>query len=780
MEDKTKIFKPIHCEKCALYNSERISQDGPVNPDIALVGDFPKQFDLKKGAFFNKSDGIVRGICREIETTLKAQVSKSFLYAVSCCPNDEGYKVYAETFAQCSGFLKTYLDIHKPKVIVVFGTEAMHSLGIKGTVSQLRGGLYPYKYTGGGEAVVIPSYATYQVLKQPGLVPVMETDLRKAYTLVLDKTSTADFTLYTPTTVDGILQALADIRQQVDESRANGDKKPTWAISVDTETTGLVPSDATQRMIAISMSWGEDKGLAFPFEHQAVPFTPEEVQQIKEAVEETLSADRASLLMFNAKFDHQWLVLKYGFKIPFARYDGMLAEHMLEEDKKGNYSLKALTKDYFPVFGNYEEMLKEALALEAQRRNEAYLIQVKEKREERKALMLEYWLALPEDKRLSQCAVWLNKGYSLGNFQDLIQVKCRKVKGELVVLKRYQASVKKMLDLVKPEDLDVDLPGTEVPKPADVTFEDIPLDVLLKYAAIDAVMTRKIAGRQLPRFVNEEKAIKSIEKTVNGKLPTIPLKEAFYTHAMPLCEVLAEMEYGGVKIDRDRTQDYISTLTGTLAELEDQMFTSIGYRFNTSSSSPDLARILYEEKKFIPRRYSDKTGAPSTDAETLKELYDEHDDEFLKSLVTYRKIDKCVHTYLESWLARSAQDGRIHGSFNQIGTATYRLSSTKPNLQNVPFYLKEANLNLKALFIPDSDEYDFYDMDISNAEMRVLCAYSRDEAMITAFRNGLDLHCLTAAGISEYSYDDIYANKEDKTTDQYTKRQVSKKVNFGN
>lgn len=98
-------------------------------------------------------------------------------------------------------------------------------------------------------------------------------------------------------------------------------------------------------------------------------------------------------------------------------------------------------------------------------------------------------------------------------------------------------------------------------------------------------------------------------------------------------------------------------------------------------------------------------------------------------------------------------------------------------MQNVPFYLKEANLNLKALFIPDSDEYDFYDMDISNAEMRVLCAYSRDEAMITAFRNGLDLHCLTAAGISEYTYDDIYANKEDKTTDQYTKRQVSKKVN---
>lgn len=97
-------------------------------------------------------------------------------------------------------------------------------------------------------------------------------------------------------------------------------------------------------------------------------------------------------------------------------------------------------------------------------------------------------------------------------------------------------------------------------------------------------------------------------------------------------------------------------------------------------------------------------------------------------------------------------------------------------MQNVPFELKEAGLNLKALFIPDSDEYDFYDMDISNAEMRVLCAYSKDEAMIEAFNNGMDMHCLTAEGISDYDYDTIMKYKEDKTTDQYKKRQVAKKV----
>lgn len=107
------------------------------------------------------------------------------------------------------------------------------------------------------------------------------------------------------------------------------------------------------------------------------------------------------------------------------------------------------------------------------------------------------------------------------------------------------------------------------------------------------------------------------------------------------------------------------------------------------------------------------------------------------------------------------------------------LYRTQMNLQNVPFALKEANLNLKSLFLPDSDDYEVYDLDISNAEMRVLTAYSKDQALTDAFNHGKDLHCLTAAGISRYTYEDIKANKEDKTTDQYMKRQMAKKVNFG-
>lgn len=86
---------------------------------------------------------------------------------------------------------------------------------------------------------------------------------------------------------------------------------------------------------------------------------------------------------------------------------------------------------------------------------------------------------------------------------------------------------------------------------------------------------------------------------------------------------------------------------------------------------------------------------------------------------------------------------------------------------------------MKSLFLPDTDDYELYELDIRNAEMRVLTSYSNDDNLTNAFNEGKDLHCLTAAGISDYTYEDIKAHKEDKTTDQYRKRQLAKKVNFG-
>jgi uracil-DNA glycosylase family 4 len=673
--------KPTNCTDCALFEDPMLEGVKiTAAPDIVFVGDFPKSFDMKKGAFRSSSDMLVRNMCSSLQKRLprNQQPRLHFMYAVKCCPNSTKYKVYAETYNQCSGYLKTFLDRYTPKVIVSFGTEAMRSLDLKGTVTSMRGGIYPYRYSNGEVGSVIPTYATFQIKKQPGLTSVLEGDIKKAYSLVTETLTEDALDIRTPRTVEDILAQLEELK--ADAKTFSEHKGRPLPVAIDTETTSLLPYDPVQRMIAISISWKDNVGIAFPYEHRENPFTPEELATIRQAVEEALNSETVKLIMFNAKFDYQWLVLKSLFNIPAAEYDGMLAEHALDEDKKGNYSLKALTKDYFPQFGQYEEELKTELEKINLERREAANKIVTDLKEERKKILLDFWMALTQEQRLSKCAEWLTRGYTLGNYQDLIEVRRRKYKGELVVIKKYQAAVERMLKVITPADLGIDLPEIITPEVIKATFEDIDIGILLKYATYDAILTRKIAHKQVERFSREHQNTLAIEKMINSKLPTKPTMQAFKEHAMPLHTVLAKMEYGGVTIDRDRTRQYIDIITEKTKELEEKLYYNVGYKFNTSSSSGDLKRILFEEKGYTPLWYSNKTGEPSTDAETLKELYDIYNDEFLQNLTTFRKLDKCVHTYLLNWLKMSELDGKLHCNFNQINTATHRLSSSNPNL----------------------------------------------------------------------------------------------------
>ena len=214
-----------------------------------------------------------------------------------------------------------------------------------------------------------------------------------------------------------------------------------------------------------------------------------------------------------------------------------------------------------------------------------------------------------------------------------------------------------------------------------------------------------------------------------------------------------------------------------IAEQKNILFQMVGRKFNPSSND-ELGKVLFKDLGLPPQKFNAKSGNPSVDAETLKILYELNPDlNALNALILLRKFEKVLSTYFRSWMKRTEYDGRLHASFNQTGTATHRLSSSKPNLQNVPMYLKEADLNIKSLFVTDDqDKYDFFDLDIANAEMRVLCAYSKDETLIQAFKNGMDLHCLTGSNISDFTYEQLMEKKEDKSSKEYIARQVAKKV----
>lgn len=775
--------KQRYCAECPLYDRPQMPQQCPDNPDILFVGGFPLDMDIRYGAFMGKNSALLRHVVERMRKTMNFNLIADYTYACQCQPEYDHkakkFLVDAKVFARCTAILRNRIDRNRPKAIVALGADALKALGFKEKPADLRGGIFSFESNG----VKIPVVATFHVVavsKSPGYLPTLEKDIGKACVIARGGLPEMKMRISTPVEVDEIISELD--RALACAAKSMAEKKSPLAISVDTETTSLKPWLKEERVIAVSMSWEDAQGLAYPYMHRSCPFSDSEMSRIRTKTEEVLSSPNVAVVMANAKFDTQWLRYHLGMNINDSRYDVLLAEHILDEDKKGEYSLKDITCDRLPAMGKYEAELKahRDAVWKAKDDKIAELASVHEA--ERKQNMVNWWVNLGQEERKSICASWISAGYvSLADTSSLLVVKYRKFKGQNVIPKKYQEALYKMVGRVPAEELARHMEISDFVPPEELTrktYEDVELGLLLRYAAIDALTTRMILRDQQRDLLRDGKVVESAEQVLGRKLPTRQCFEVMYDNTLPLCQQLAGMEYFGIRLDRERCQQYCDIVREKLDEAREIMFQEVGRQFNTSSSSPDLGQILFEEMRLPVKKQTD-TGAPSTDADTIRELADEYKLPFLEKLLVYRKLDKCLGTYLENWLKISEYDGKIHCSFNQMGTATYRLSSNSPNLQNVPFALKEVNLNLKSLFLPDSDDYEVYDLDISNAEMRVLTAYSKDQALTDAFNHGKDLHCLTAAGISNYTYEDIKANKEDKTTDQYMKRQMAKKVNFG-
>lgn len=260
----------------------------------------------------------------------------------------------------------------------------------------------------------------------------------------------------------------------------------------------------------------------------------------------------------------------------------------------------------------------------------------------------------------------MTEGYlALADTTGLHEVKRRKFRGEMVIPKKYQQAVAKLLANVPQEELpeEARIPAPEIPDDLRVhSYEDADIGILLRYAAIDALTTRMICEAQNGDFVRDIVRVRNMEASLGRKVPALTCRQAMDRITIPLCECIAHMEYHGVRLDREKAKSYRDILVEKIAEAKDVMFTEVGRKFNPSSSAPDLGKILFNEMK-LPVLKSTDSGAPSTDAETIKELSDRFDLPFLGSLLVYRKLDKCLHTYINNWLDMSRYDGRIHAKF---------------------------------------------------------------------------------------------------------------------
>lgn len=236
-----------------------------------------------------------------------------------------------------------------------------------------------------------------------------------------------------------------------------------------------------------------------------------------------------------------------------------------------------------------------------------------------------------------------------------------------------------------------------------------------------------------------------------------------YDIELPLVKVLASMEIEGFKVDRQNLSDFSKYLSENIAVLESKIYEIAGEEFNISS--PKQLGVVLFEKLNLPAVKKTKTGY-STNAEVLEKLRGYN--EIVEYILEYRMLTKLKSTYADGLLAVIGSDGRIHSSFNQTVTVTGRISSTEPNLQNIP-QRKELGREIRKMFVAKNDEYTLVDADYSQIELRVLAHIADDKNMIEAFKNGADIHTATAKNVFGVTDDEITPMLRSK----------AKAINFG-
>lgn len=240
--------------------------------------------------------------------------------------------------------------------------------------------------------------------------------------------------------------------------------------------------------------------------------------------------------------------------------------------------------------------------------------------------------------------------------------------------------------------------------------------------------------------------------------------ELYYDLELPLSLILADMESCGIKIDLDRLHAMGEAITNQLTNIEARIYDLAGESFNINS--PKQLGVILFEKLQLPVAKKTKTGY-STSADVLEKLEEEH--EIIREILNYRQLGKLQSTYIEGLLkVINPTTNKVHTRFNQALTQTGRLSSTDPNLQNIPIRLEEGR-KIRQAFIPSEEGWVIFAADYSQIELRVLAHIANDTKLIEAFQEGLDIHTKTAMDVFHVSKEEVTSNM----------RRHAKAVNFG-
>ena len=256
-----------------------------------------------------------------------------------------------------------------------------------------------------------------------------------------------------------------------------------------------------------------------------------------------------------------------------------------------------------------------------------------------------------------------------------------------------------------------------------------------------------------------------LKNKLEPELKKFECEDLFYQIEMPLMPVLAEMEMNGVCLDTESLQETSKVFTERMNEIEARIYELAGERFNIASPK-QVGEILFDKLKIVEKAKKTKTGQYVTSEEVLQQLRNKH--EIVADILEHRGLKKLIGTYIDALPKLiNPRTGHIHTSFNQTITATGRLSSSDPNLQNIPIRGEDGK-EIRKAFIPEQGCL-FFSADYSQIELRVMAHLSKDENMIRVFQEGKDLHAATAANIYKKPIEEV-------SRDERTK---SKRANFG-
>lgn len=269
-------------------------------------------------------------------------------------------------------------------------------------------------------------------------------------------------------------------------------------------------------------------------------------------------------------------------------------------------------------------------------------------------------------------------------------------------------------------------------------------------------------GDDSVKLKEEAKAISLLKPVLEEKLKGLGMEKLFYEIEMPMCRVLASMEHEGFLVDKNALSEFGKILSLQIDDLQKQIYELAGEEFNINS--PKQLGVVLFENLMLPAPKKTKTGW-STNIDVLEKLRSKHP--IINLIIDYRQLTKLKSTYADGLLKVIAPDGKIHTNFQMTVTATGRLSSTEPNLQNIPVR-RELGSEIRKMFVA-GDGNILVDADYSQIELRLLAHISKDETMIEAFKNGEDIHAVTASQVFGTPLSEVTS----------LQRSRAKAVNFG-